>query len=96
MLVCPRIEFKTIERHALRANSNYGDVWADFAIEPVLAHAEVKRRVSEAEEARERGALMRGRHAWRFRLCGGLVKDAAGQRSAFPHLDGKRGASCKA
>jgi hypothetical protein len=60
MLLGPRIEFKPIERHALRANSNYGDVWADFAIETVLAHAEIARGVTEAEEAREEVCVRHG------------------------------------
>ena len=53
MVVGPRVEFKTVEGHALRSNSNLGEPGADFAVEVVLAHAEVERGVTEAEEAWE-------------------------------------------
>jgi hypothetical protein len=53
MVVGPCIEFKSIEGNALRAYSNLGEPGADFAVEVVLAHAEIARGVTEAEEARE-------------------------------------------
>jgi hypothetical protein len=53
MVVRPGVEFKTVEGHALRSNSNLGEPGADFAVEVVLTHAQVERGVTEAEEARK-------------------------------------------
>jgi hypothetical protein len=53
MVVGPGVEFKTVEGHVLRSNSNLGDPGADFAVEVVCTCTQVERGVTEAEEARE-------------------------------------------
>ena len=45
MLVRPRVQVNTVKGNSLHANSNSEDVWSDFAIEAVLVHAQVTRRI---------------------------------------------------
>jgi hypothetical protein len=51
MLLCPRVQFKSVECHALGANRILGEIAADFGVEAIAVHAEVSRRVAEADEA---------------------------------------------
>ena len=52
IVVHPSVEFKAIEADALDADRNFGQVRAHLGVEPVAVHAEVARRVTEANDAR--------------------------------------------
>ena len=45
MFIGPRVQVNTVKGDTLRANSNNGDVRPDFAIEAILVHAQVARRI---------------------------------------------------
>lgn len=65
-MIGPGVEFKSVERHALHPHAFLVQPGADFGIETVLVHAEVGRRVAQADDAREQQvqeALAVGRHA---------------------------------
>jgi hypothetical protein len=51
MFLCPCVQFKPVERHALRADRDFGDGAADLGVEAVAVHAEIARRVAESDEA---------------------------------------------
>ena len=53
------IEVKAIKGHSLRADRNIGPARAHFPIEAVLIHAEISRRIAQADESRCQG--IRGR-----------------------------------
>jgi len=53
MLLCPRVQFKPVESHALGADRDLGEIAADLGVEAVAVHAEVGRRVAETNEAGE-------------------------------------------
>jgi hypothetical protein len=53
MFLCPGVQFKSVERNALRADRNLCDVAADLRVEAVAVHAEVARRIAESDEAGE-------------------------------------------
>jgi hypothetical protein len=50
MLVGPRVEVKPIERHALDSDRDDGHTGANLAVEAVLVHAEIPRRIPESDE----------------------------------------------
>ena len=52
ILVRPSVEVNAIECDALRADGNHRDVRTHVAIEAVLVHAEVLRRIAQANETR--------------------------------------------
>ena len=54
-MVDPSIQFKTVERHALSTNRDFGDVRPDFDAEAVSVHAEVSGGVAEAQKPRGNG-----------------------------------------
>jgi hypothetical protein len=58
MLVCPRVQVNTVKGNSLRANSNGGDLRSDLAIEAVLVHTEVARRIAWSNKAWDE-------HCWR-------------------------------
>jgi hypothetical protein len=49
----PLIEVKAVEGNALDADADLGHEGADFGIEPVAVHAEVVRRIAQANEPRQ-------------------------------------------
>jgi hypothetical protein len=51
MLLCPRVQFKSVECHALDTDRDLGQIAADFGVEAVAVHAEVGRRVAETDKA---------------------------------------------
>jgi hypothetical protein len=53
MLLCPRVQFKSVECHALDADRNLGERTADLGVEAIAIHAEIGRRVAKADEAGE-------------------------------------------
>jgi len=53
MLLCPRVQFKPVECHALGADRDLGEIAADLGVEAVAVHAEVGRRIAESDEAGE-------------------------------------------
>ena len=59
MLVDPGVEVKAVERHPLRSDRNDHHARAHFPIEAVLIHAEILRRISQAEQSRRKGARRR-------------------------------------
>jgi hypothetical protein len=50
MLVGPCIQVKAIEGHALDSDRNDGHTGAHLAVEAVLVHAEIPRRIPESDE----------------------------------------------
>ena len=52
ILVRPSVEVNAVECDALRADGNHWDVRTHVAIEAVLVHAQVLRRIAQANEAR--------------------------------------------
>jgi len=55
IILRPRIEFKPIERDTLRADGHEFKPRTDLAVETVLVHAEIARRVAQANEPRDEG-----------------------------------------
>jgi hypothetical protein len=51
MLVGPRIEVKAIEGDALPTDRYDGHPGAHFAIEAVLVHAEIPRRIAQSQQS---------------------------------------------
>jgi hypothetical protein len=59
MLVGPRIEVKAIEGHALDSDRNDDYTGAHLAVEAVLVHPEVSRRIPQSDESgRNRRTLL--------------------------------------
>ncbi len=50
-LIRPGIQVKAIERNALCADRDFSEVRTYFQIESVAVHAEIGRRIAEADEA---------------------------------------------
>lgn len=48
----PGVQFKTVEGDALLAHAFFMQVWAYFAVEAVLVHAEISRCVPQANDPR--------------------------------------------
>src|SRR5882724_12480647 len=61
MLVGPRIEVKAIEGHALDSDRNDGHTGAHLAVEAVLVHAEIARRIPEPYQSRHQCRTNRAR-----------------------------------
>jgi hypothetical protein len=59
IVVCPSIEVKAIKGHSLHADWKVDECGTDFAIEAILIHTQVLRRIAQADESRRHG--MRGR-----------------------------------
>jgi len=58
IVVGPGIEVKAVEGDPLRADRDHGEERANVAIEAILVHAEIRRRVAQPDEARQkRGRL---------------------------------------
>jgi hypothetical protein len=58
IVVGPGIEVKPVEGDPLRADRDHGEERTNVAIEAILVHAEIRRGVSQPDEARqERGRL---------------------------------------
>ena len=57
ILVRPSVEVNAVECDALRADRNHCDVRTHVAIEAVLVHAQVLRRIAQANETRVTKAL---------------------------------------
>jgi hypothetical protein len=55
IVVCPSIEVKAIKRHPLRADRKVGERRAHLAIEAVLVHPQVPRRIAQPNESRCHG-----------------------------------------
>lgn len=53
MLLHPSVEFKAVERDALGADRDLGEVRPDLGVEAVAVHAEVAGGVAEAQQARQ-------------------------------------------
>jgi len=51
MLIRPRIEVKAIEGDAVRSDRDDGHRGAHFAVEAVLVHAEIPRRIAKAQKS---------------------------------------------
>ena len=50
-MIHPGVQFKAVERNALSTNRDFGELGADFRIEPVAVHAQVTRGIAETEES---------------------------------------------
>jgi hypothetical protein len=48
----PGVQFKPVEGNALSTDRNIGEVMAYFGIESIAIHAEVERRIAQANESR--------------------------------------------
>ena len=60
MVVGPCIEVKAVKGDALRADRNYRYTGTHFAIESVLVHAEIRRRISEPNKSSVADAGLHG------------------------------------
>ena len=58
ILLDPGVQFKAIEGDALGADGDFRELWSYLRVEPVAVHAEVKRRVTKADEARKEGCVV--------------------------------------
>jgi len=54
IILRPRIEFKPIERDTLRADGHEFKPRTHLAVETVLVHAEIARRIAQANESRDK------------------------------------------
>ena len=52
IVIRPGVQINAIKRDALRADGNHCDVRSHVAIEAVLVHAQVQRRIAQANETR--------------------------------------------
>jgi hypothetical protein len=53
MVLHPGVQFKSVEGDALPADRDSGEVFANLRVEPIAVHAEVERRVTQANESRQ-------------------------------------------
>jgi hypothetical protein len=53
IVIRPGVQINAIKRDTLRADRNRRDVRTHVVIEAVLVHAEVSRRITQADEARQ-------------------------------------------
>ncbi len=53
MVLCPGVQFKSVEGDALAADGDLGEAGADFRVEAVAVHAQVEGGVPEANEPGE-------------------------------------------
>jgi hypothetical protein len=56
IILRPRIEFKPIEGDTLRADGHEFKPRTHLAVETVLVHAEIARRIAQANEPRDEGS----------------------------------------
>jgi hypothetical protein len=84
MLVGPRIEVKAIEGDALSTDRYSRDQGAHFAVEAVLVHAEIPRRIAQSQQS---GRENQARRCTRIRSDPGAVLD---RRLDRPFLDLRR------
>ena len=54
IVVGPGIEVKAVEGDPLRADRDHGEERTNVAIEAIFVHAEIRRRVAQADEARQK------------------------------------------
>ena len=81
MVVGPCIEVKAVEGDALRSYRDDGYLRTDFAVEPVLVHAEIGRRITKSDEpsAADAGFYCAARTAfWFARPCMGRARLTVG------------------
>jgi hypothetical protein len=52
-LIDPRVEFKPVEGNALHTDTDFGERAAHLGVEAIAVHAEVARRVAEADQPRQ-------------------------------------------
>ncbi|MGD9728666.1 MAG: hypothetical protein AB7V39_20105 [Nitrospiraceae bacterium] len=70
-MIDPGVQFKAVERDTLSTDREFREVGSDFHVEAVAVHAQVTRRIPEAEEPRRDGlgAVVRRFHV-RIRFNG--------------------------
>ena len=59
-MIHPGVQFKAVERDALSTDRDFSEVGSDFRVEAVAVHAEVARRIPEAEEPRDESCRFSG------------------------------------
>jgi hypothetical protein len=64
ILIRPGVQVNAVESDTLRANGNDREMWTHVAIETILVHAQIRRRIAQSDEAREE------LHKRPLRLCG--------------------------
>jgi hypothetical protein len=84
IVIRPGVQINAIERDALSANGNRRDVRTHVVVEAVLIHAEVSRRVTQSNEARQELRLRILKRHRRPAKCGSDRWDAVS-------LDANRG-----
>ncbi len=83
----PRVEFKPVEADTLLADGHLGEERPDLGVEPIAVHAEVTRRVAEADDAWRDGrcrAFGRLGHCRGFRRRCSRAADPGSGPSAVP------------
>ena len=81
MVVGPCVEVKAVEGDTLSSYGDNGYLWTDFAVEPVLVHAEIGRCVTKSDEPSDAdaGLCCATRTAPRFaRSCTARARPAVG------------------
>jgi hypothetical protein len=61
MVVGPRVEVKAVKGHALRSDRDDSHARTDFAVEPILVHAEVRRCIPKSNQTWRADARFDGR-----------------------------------
>jgi len=56
IVVCPGIQIKPVESHALAADRDFSDMRPHLSVESVAVHAQVHRGIAQAQQSWEQGA----------------------------------------
>ena len=85
MVVGPCVEVKAVKGHTLRSDRDDSHARTDFAVEPILVHAEVRRCVPKSNETWRTDARLDGRRTgYRYvRCCTGRVRSIVGHVRGF-------------
>jgi hypothetical protein len=57
-LIHPGVEFKSVEGDALFSDADFNEIRANLGIEAVAVHAQVARRIPEADQSRRDTAVL--------------------------------------
>ena len=60
MIIRPGIQVKPVESDALLTDRNFNEVWPHFLVEAITVHAEIERRIAQAQQARKEAGLLPG------------------------------------
>jgi hypothetical protein len=58
IIVYPVIQVKSIKRHALFTDRDFGEMWPDFGIEAMAVHTEIVGSIPQTDQTREKPGLI--------------------------------------